>query len=30
MQIVVVSRKLASTPKSSARVAWMTSFCTSP
>ena len=30
MQIVVVSRKVTSTPKSSASVAWMTSFCTSP
>ena len=30
MQIVVDSRKLTSTPKSSASVAWMTSFWTSP
>ncbi len=30
MQIVVVSRNPTSTPKSAARVAWMTSFCTSP
>ena len=30
MQIVVVSRKPTSMPKSSASVAWMTSFCTSP
>ena len=29
-QIVVVSRKPASIPKSAASVAWMTSFCTSP
>ena len=30
MQIVVVSRNVTSTPKSSASVAWMTSFWTSP
>ena len=30
MQIVVVSRKPTSMPNSVARVAWMTSFCTSP
>ena len=30
MQIVVVSRNVTSMPKSSASVAWMTSFCTSP
>ena len=30
MQIVVVSRKSTSRPKSPASVAWMTSFCTSP
>ena len=30
MQIVVVSRKVTSSPNSSASVAWTTSFCTSP
>ena len=30
MQIVVDSRNDTATPKSSASVAWMTSFCTSP
>ncbi len=29
-QIVVVSRNVTARPYSSARVAWMTSFCTSP
>gem|GEM_PF-6101899 len=30
MQMVVLSRKRTSRPKSPARVAWMTSFWTSP
>ena len=30
MQIVVVSRNVTASPYSLARVAWMTSFCTSP